>query len=244
MVNQRKFNRKFDQLRPIEIIPNFTKYAEGSVLIKTGDTHVLCNASVQEKVPPFLRGQNSGWITAEYSMLPRSTHSRINRDSYAKSPNGRAMEIQRLIGRSLRACVDLRKLGERQIIVDCDVVQADGGTRCASINGGFVALQLAIIKLIKKGILLENPIKYNITAASCFIKNGEIGIDPDYDEDSSCDSDINFVLNHKGKIIEVQGTAENKHFDFENLIRMEQILKKSNLKILEIQKEVVKLSKA
>jgi ribonuclease PH len=236
---QRKFHRQLDQLRPIEIIPHFTKHAEGSVLIKTGDTHVLCNASVQNKVPSFLRGKNSGWVTAEYSMLPRSTNTRMNRDTYGKSPNGRAIEIQRLIGRSLRACVDLSKLGERQIIIDCDVIQADGGTRCAAINGGFVALQLAINKLIKRGELAEDPIKYNITAASCFVKNNEVGIDPDYDEDSSCDSDINFVLSQTGKIIEVQGTAENQHFSFEDLIKMEEILKKSNAGIVQIQKEAL-----
>jgi ribonuclease PH len=236
---QRKFNRELHQLRPIEIIPHFTKHAEGSVLVKTGDTHVLCNASIQNKVPPFLFGKKSGWVTAEYSMLPRSTHSRINRDSYSKSPNGRAMEIQRLIGRSLRACIDLKKLGEKQVIIDCDVLQADGGTRCAAINGGFVALHLAIIKLLKRGELLENPIKFHITAASCFVKNGEIGIDPDYNEDSSCDSDINFVLSQTGQIIEVQGTAENKHFTFEDLLKMEKILKKSNEEILKIQKSAL-----
>ncbi|MDA9817904.1 ribonuclease PH [Flavobacteriaceae bacterium] len=236
---QRFKSRKIDELRTVSIVSGFNKYAEGSVLIKFGNTHVICNATVQNKVPPFLRGKNSGWVTAEYSMLPRSTHSRMNRDVFGKSPNGRAMEIQRLIGRSLRAAVDLKKLGERQIIIDCDVIQADGGTRCAAINGGFVALSIAINSLLQKKIISQNPIRTNITAVSCVVYKGQCAIDPDYEEDSNCDSDVNFVINGDDKIIEIQGTAEREAFSFEELFEMNSMIKSANKKIANLQKVAI-----
>ena len=210
----RPSKRRAGQIRGVSITTNVNKYAEGSCLIKFGNTHVLCTASVEESVPPFLRNKGVGWVSAEYSMLPRSTHQRNRRDSTRNSPNGRGLEIQRLIGRSLRAVIDTSKLGERQIIVDCDVLQADGGTRCASITGGFVALRMAVNNLLKRQVIYTDPIYNKVCAVSCGLYKGKPVIDLDYDEDSSCQADVNFVISDDGKIIEIQGTAEEKPFDF------------------------------
>ena len=212
-------NRKSDQLREIEIIPNFNAHAEGSCLIKAGNTHVLCTATVDTHVPRWLKGQGRGWVTAEYGMLPRSTHDRINREA-KRGQTGRTQEIQRLIGRALRASVDLKKLGERQIVVDCDVLQADGGTRTASITGGFVALKIAIDGLIKHGLVRGNPIVANVAAVSCGIVSGQALLDLDYDEDSSADTDANFVLASDGKLVEIQATAEENTFSEQEFTQM------------------------
>ena len=207
-------------IRPISIEPNYTQHAEGSCLIKTGQTWVLVTASVEEKVPPFLLGKSEGWVTAEYAMLPRSTHTRNKRESRSGKPSGRSLEISRLIGRALRACIDTKALGERSITVDCDVLQADGGTRIASINGGYVALQLAIQKLIASGKLKQNPITSSVGGISLGIKNNEIIADLDYDLDSSCDVDMNIVMLENGEIVEMQGTAERGTFSTDQAAQM------------------------
>ena len=235
----RPSKRKRDQLREISITTNVNKYAEGSCLIKFGDTHVLCTASLEERVPHFLKGKGAGWVSAEYSMLPRATHSRNNRDLAGSKPNGRALEIQRLIGRSLRSIVDMNKLGERQITIDCDVIQADGGTRCAAITGGFVALQIAINGLLKNRIIKSNPILGSISAVSCGIYNGVSVLDLDYAEDSNCESDVNFVINSLGKIIEVQGTAEKNPFSFEQFSELYNLAVKATDEITTIQLKAI-----
>ncbi len=200
----RSDGRRFDELRPLEIIPGFQKHAEGSALVKLGDTWVLCSASVEKGVPPFLVGKGQGWITAEYAMLPRSTHTRSKRD-----PGGRGKEIQRLIGRALRAAVDLEKLGERTIIVDCDVLCADGGTRVTSITGAWIAIGLALRTLVGKGQLADlGALRPPVAAVSCGIVDGEVVLDLPYVEDSKADVDMNVVMNEAGELIEVQGTAE------------------------------------
>ena len=201
-----------DQLRPLAIERNFTRHAEGSVLIRMGDTHVLCTASVEESVPPFLRGKGLGWVTAEYGMLPRSTHTRSAREAAKGKQTGRTQEIQRLIGRSLRAIIDLKALGERQITLDCDVLQADGGTRCASITGAWVALWDACEKLVAAGKLAENPIRDHVAAISVGIYKGLPVLDLDYPEDSDCDTDMNVIMTGAGGIVELQGTAEGEPF--------------------------------
>jgi len=201
-----------DQLRPLTIERNFTRHAEGSVLIRMGDTHVLCTASVEESVPPFLRGKGQGWVTAEYGMLPRSTHTRSAREAAKGKQTGRTQEIQRLIGRSLRAIIDLKALGERQITLDCDVLQADGGTRCASITGAWVALWDACEKLVAAGKLAENPIRDHVAAISVGIYKGLPVLDLDYPEDSDCDTDMNVIMTGAGGIVELQGTAEGEPF--------------------------------
>ncbi len=208
----RAFQRANNEIRPIEIIRNYTKHAEGSVLIKYGDTHVLCNASVEDNVPSFLKGKHQGWVTAEYGMLPRSTSTRMSREASRGKQSGRTQEIQRLIGRSLRAIIDLNKLGERTIHIDCDVIQADGGTRTARITGAYVALCDAIEVLINKDILKKSPMKDSIAAVSLGIKGKEILLDLDYIEDSNCDTDINIVMTGLGKFVEIQGTAEGEAF--------------------------------
>ena len=210
--NNRPSQRTNSQLRDVEIIRHYTKHAEGSVLIEMGDTRVLCNASVEENVPPFLRGKGQGWVTAEYGMLPRSTHTRSAREAAKGKQTGRTQEIQRLIGRSLRAVVDLKALGERQITLDCDVLQADGGTRCASITGAWVALYEACEKLVKAGKLPANPVKDHVAAISVGIYQGAPVLDLDYPEDSNCDTDMNVVMTGAGGIVEVQGTAEGEPF--------------------------------
>lgn len=204
--------RAADQLRPVSITPHFLPHADGSVLIACGNTKVICTASIDESVPPFLRGKNQGWVTAEYGMLPASTASRMRREAAQGKQSGRTQEIQRLIGRSLRAAVDLSRLGERQILIDCDVIQADGGTRTASITGAYVALHLAISKLIATGKLAHNPIREAVAAVSLGIVGGVPLLDLDYPEDSGCDSDINLIMTASGNIIEIQGTAEGAAF--------------------------------
>jgi len=208
----RPSGRDVDQLRPISIEINVTKHAEGSCLIKCGDTHVLCTASLEERVPPFLRNTGLGWVTAEYGMLPRATNTRNRREAAAGKQSGRTQEIQRLIGRSLRAGVDRVALGERQITIDCDVIQADGGTRCASITGGWVALRLAVNKLLKAGDISSDPLTDHVAAVSCGIYGGQPVLDLDYAEDSEAGTDANFVMTGTGGLIEIQSSAEGATF--------------------------------
>jgi ribonuclease PH len=209
----RPSQRAYNQLRTVEIIRHYTKHAEGSVMVKFGDTHVLCTASVEEKVPGFLKGKNQGWVTAEYGMLPRSTGSRMDREAAKGKQSGRTQEIQRLIGRSLRAIIDLEKLGERSIHIDCDVIQADGGTRTASITGAYVALHDAISTLLKNGKINQNPLKQGVAAISVGVYKGMSVLDLDYIEDSDCDTDMNVVMTADGGFVEIQGTAEGEPFD-------------------------------
>lgn len=208
----RPSGRKLDELRSITIETNITKHAEGSCLIKIGDTHVLCTATVEDRVPPFVKGSGLGWVTAEYGMLPRSTGSRMRREASSGKQGGRTVEIQRLIGRSLRAGVDRVALGERQITVDCDVIQADGGTRCASITGGWVALKLAVNKLLQEGVLLSDPLISPIAAISCGIYAGQTIADLDYAEDSEAGVDGNFIMMGSGSMIETQISAEGSTY--------------------------------
>lgn len=216
----RPSGRAPDQMRAISIDPNFTIHAEGSVLIAFGNTKVLVTASVEERLPPWLRGKGEGWVTAEYGMLPRATHTRGNREAAKGKQSGRTQEIQRLIGRSLRAVTDLKLLGERQITLDCDVIQADGGTRTAAISGAWVALRLAVDRLIAEGKLTTDPIVQQVAAVSCGIYQGTPVLDLDYDEDSAADADANFVLLADGKIAEAQATAEGACYDEEGLLRL------------------------
>lgn len=204
----RPSGRKLDELRPVSIEVGVTKHAEGSCMIRCGDTHVLCTATIEERVPPFMRNSGQGWVTAEYGMLPRSTSSRMRRESTQGKQGGRTVEIQRLIGRSLRAGVDRVALGERQITVDCDVIQADGGTRCASITGGWVALRLAVNKLLKAGDVTSDPLISNVAAVSCGIYAGQPVLDLDYPEDSEAGVDGNFIMLANGQLIETQMSAE------------------------------------
>ena len=210
--NHRPSQRSFNQLRHVEIIRHYTKHAEGSVLVKFGDTHVLCTASVEDRVPSFLKGKGQGWVTAEYGMLPRSTGSRMDREAAKGKQSGRTQEIQRLIGRSLRAIIDLEKLGERSIQIDCDVIQADGGTRTASITGAYVALHDAVSTLLASGKIIESPLKQAIAAISVGVYKGQPVLDLDYIEDSDCDTDMNVVMTADGGFVEVQGTAEGEPF--------------------------------
>ena len=216
----RPSGRSADQMRELSMELGFSKYAEGSCLIKFGDTHVLCTATLEEKAPPFLRGTGKGWVTGEYGMLPRSTHGRMPREAAKGKQSGRTQEIQRLVGRSLRAAVDLEALGECQIRVDCDVIQADGGTRTASISGGYVALYQCLQKMVADGIIESIPVIHEVAAISCGVYQGTPVLDLDYDEDSSAETDANFVMTGAGKIIEVQGTAEEEPFSEEELLRM------------------------
>ncbi|GGH55323.1 ribonuclease PH [Frigidibacter albus] len=208
----RPSGRKLSEMRPISIETGVTKHAEGSCLIKVGETHVLCTASLEEKAPPFLKGTGKGWVTAEYGMLPRATHTRNRREAAAGKQSGRTQEIQRLIGRALRAGFDTRALGERQITIDCDVIQADGGTRCASITGGWIALRLAVNKLLKSGQISTDPILEHVAAVSCGIYAGQPVLDLDYLEDSEAGTDGNFILTGSAKLIEVQMSAEGATF--------------------------------
>ena len=208
----RPSGRRPDEARTLRITRNFTHHAEGSVLIEVGDTHVLCTASVEESLPPFLRGKGQGWVTAEYGMLPRSTHTRSAREAAKGKQSGRTQEIQRLIGRSLRSVTDLVALGERQITLDCDVLQADGGTRCASITGACIALHDALTGLVAKGLIERNPLRELVAAVSVGIFDGTPVLDLDYPEDSACDTDMNVVMTASGGLCEVQGTAEGKTF--------------------------------
>ncbi len=216
----RPSGRAPDEMRAITIETGFTKHAEGSCLISFGDTRVLCTASVERSVPPWMRGKGTGWVTGEYSMLPRATHTRGSREAARGKQSGRTQEIQRLIGRSLRAVVDMQKLGERQITLDCDVIQADGGTRTASISGAWIALRIAVNQLLAEGVIKEDPITAKIAAVSCGIYKGTPVLDLDYPEDSDADADANFVLIEGGQIAEVQATAEGATYDEEALLRL------------------------
>ncbi len=234
----RPSNRALDEIRDISIKTNINNYAEGSCLISCGNTQIICTATVDEKVPFFLRNKGKGWITANYNMLARSTHQRIDNDPL--KPNARNIEIRRLISRALRYGVDLKLLGERQIIIDCDVIQADGSTRCASITGGFIALSLAIKKLLRDQILEYNPLQNEVCAVSCGIYNNNIIADLDYLEDSKCEVDCNFVLNKNFDLIEIQGTAEAGIMSFKQVSEMYELAKKSAEKILQLQRNILK----
>ena len=216
----RPSGRNLDQMRAVSIETGVTKHAEGSCLIKCGDTHVLCTATVEDKAPSFLKGTGLGWVTAEYGMLPRATNTRNRREAAAGKQSGRTQEIQRLIGRALRAGVDRVALGERQIVVDCDVIQADGGTRCASITGGWVALRLAVNKLIKAGAVTSDPIVDHVAAVSCGIYAGQSVLDLDYAEDSEAGTDGNFILTGRGRLIEVQMSAEGATFSRDEMSKL------------------------
>ena len=232
---KKQAKRKSDQLRPIEFVRNFTKHAAGSVLVKWGDTWVLCTASIEDKVPPFLKDTGKGWVTAEYSMLPSSTGGgRKDRDIKKLKQDARSTEIQRLIGRSLRAAVDMSKLGERQITIDCDVLQADGGTRCASITGGMVALQDAIAKLVADGTLAESPIIHRVAAVSVGICDGKPTLDLDYAHDSTAEVDLNVVMTDDGRYVEFQGTAEHNPFTEESLDALRALARKGLKKIFKM----------
>ena len=235
----RPSGRAPDELRPITITRHYTKHAEGSVLIEFGDTKVLCNASVEEKVPGFLRGQGQGWVTAEYGMLPRSTGSRMGREAARGKQGGRTMEIQRLIGRSLRAAVDLEALGENTITVDCDVIQADGGTRTASITGAFVALADAIRYMQDNNIIKIDPIVGHVASVSVGIYDGTPIMDLDYAEDSNCETDMNIVMNDQGGYIEVQGTAEGAAFSVQELQTMLDLGKQAIDQLIEHQRQAL-----
>ncbi len=237
----RPSGRAFDQLRAISLEPGFSKYAEGSCLARFGETHVLCTASVEEKVPSFLRNSGKGWVTAEYGMLPRSTHTRTDREAAKGKQSGRTQEIQRLIGRSLRAVTDLTAMGEMQIKVDCDVLQADGGTRTASITGAYVALYLAFQKLVAAGKLSAVPLIDHLAAVSCGIYEGQPVLDLDYAEDSSAQADSNFVLTGTGGIVEVQGTAEERPFSRDQFQTLLQLAEKGVAELVAAQKKVLGL---
>ena len=230
--------RRNDEMRKVKITPNYTMYAEGSVLIEVGNTKVICTASVDEKVPPFLEGKGLGWVTAEYAMLPRSTHTRKKRDIKSLKLDGRSSEIQRLIGRALRSVVDREALGERQITVDCDVIQADGGTRCASITGGFVALWLACKKLLDEGKITKMPLTSQVSAVSVGIYEDEPILDLDYAEDSNAIVDCNVVMTGAGDFVEIQGTGEERPFTKEELNKLLSLGKKGTAKLCREQKKI------
>ena len=232
-------NRSNTELRPVEIIPNYINNADGSCLIKFGNTHVICTASYEDKVPRWLKGSGKGWVTAEYGMLPRSTNERMRREASAGKIGGRTSEIQRLIGRSLRASIDLILLGENLITIDCDVIQADGGTRTASITGGFVALSQCVKILQDKKLININPIKNHVAAISCGVVNGETLVDLDYKEDSGADVDANFVINEKNEIIELQLTGEQTTCSEEKLNEMLKYSKQSIQLLIQKQKEAL-----
>lgn len=229
--------REFDQIRKTKITPNISPYAEGSALIEVGGTKVICTATVEEKVPPFLRNKGTGWVTAEYAMLPRATQTRTNRETLR--PSGRTQEIQRLIGRSLRAVVDTKKLGERQIFIDCDVLQADGGTRCASITGAYVALNLACKRLMSKGIVRVSPLLAEVAAVSVGILDGTVLLDLAYTEDSTAEVDMNIVCTGSGQFIEIQGTAERQPFSRDQMNEMLATAEKGINELFQIQRNAL-----
>ncbi len=239
--NNRHDGRQQNQLRPISFQRQFTRYAEGSVLVCCGETKVLCNASVEERVPPFMRGQGRGWVTAEYSMLPRATHTRSMREAAKGKISGRTQEIQRLIGRSLRAVTDLNALGEITVQIDCDVLQADGGTRTASITGAYVALYDALAGLVKKGVLPAMPLKDSVAAVSVAIVAGRPLLDVDYAEDSTADVDMNFVITGSGKFVEVQGTAEEEPFSLAELDALRDLALQGCAQLTELQQQALEL---
>ena len=235
----RPSNRAPDQMRIVSLTPGFSRHAEGSCLVKFGDTHVLTTASLEEKAPPFLKGSGKGWVTAEYGMLPRSTHDRMRREAAAGKQSGRTQEIQRLVGRSLRAICDLSALGERQITIDCDVLQADGGTRTAAITGGFVALSQCQAFMRKTGLVTQPLIKDHVAAVSCGIVKGEPVLDLDYEEDSTAETDANFVLTGAGGLVEIQGTAEGAPFSEDQLVALLQLARKGIGELVALQKQVL-----
>lgn len=232
----RPSGRELNQMRSVSIETGFTKHAEGSCLIKMGDTHVLCTASIEPRVPSFIKGTGLGWVTAEYGMLPRATNTRMRREAAAGKQGGRTVEIQRLIGRALRAGVDRVALGERQITIDCDVLQADGGTRCASITGGWVALRLAVNKLMKAGDVKMNPLVDPVAAISCGIYAGQVVLDLDYPEDSEAGVDGNFIMTGSGKLIEVQMSAEGSVFSRDQMNQLMDLAEKGTSELAEMQK--------
>lgn len=234
---ERKDKRAVDQIRNTKITPNISPYAEGSALIEVGNTKVICTATVEEKVPPFLRNKGTGWVTAEYAMLPRATHTRTNRET--NRPSGRTQEIQRLIGRSLRAIVDMKALGERQIFIDCDVILADGGTRCASITGSYVAMALAIKKLMSKGTLKKSPIISEVAAISVGMLDNTAILDLCYEEDSTAEVDMNIVCTGAGKFIEIQGTAEREPFNRDQMNEMLELAEKGINNLFTIQRYAI-----
>ncbi|XDB00313.1 ribonuclease PH [Sulfitobacter sp. LCG007] len=232
----RPSGRKLDEMRKVSIETNFTKHAEGSALIRVGDTHVLCTATIEDRVPPFIKGTGLGWVTAEYGMLPRATNTRMRREASSGKQGGRTVEIQRLIGRSLRAGVDRVALGERQITIDCDVLQADGGTRCASITGGWVALKLAVKKLMKAGDIISDPLVDPVAAVSCGIYAGQPVLDLDYPEDSEAGVDGNFILTGSHRLIEVQMSAEGSTFSRDQMNALLDLAEKGVTELAEMQK--------
>ncbi len=235
----RPSGRALDEMREVKFTRNYTKHAEGSVLVEFGETKVICTASVDERIPPWLRGKGSGWVTAEYGMLPRSTDSRMGREAARGKQGGRTVEIQRLIGRSLRACIDMEVLGERQIVIDCDVIQADGGTRTASISGGFVALNDAIQSLLQDNKIESNPLHGQIGSVSVGIYEGEPVLDLDYPEDSNAETDMNVVMNTAGQFIEVQGTAEGHAFSRDEMNAMLELAEKGINEIIQLQNKAM-----
>lgn len=235
----RPSKRQASQLREVTIEPNYIKNTDGSCLIKFGDTHVICTASIDENLPRFLKGKGKGWVTAEYGMLPASANGRMNREAAQGKQGGRTVEIQRLIGRSLRSVMDFSALGERQIIIDCDVIQADGGTRTASITGGYVALHLACTKLLENGRIRKMPVKDYVAAISCGIYKGMAVADLDYAEDSNAEVDANFVMTGDGRIVEVQGTAEQEPFSESELMQMLELAKKAVGELVVLQKKAL-----
>ncbi|HWD26735.1 MAG TPA: ribonuclease PH [Rhizomicrobium sp.] len=235
----RPSNRAADQMRVVTLEPGVAKHAEGSCLVSFGDTQVRCTASLEETAPGFLRGTGKGWVTAEYGMLPRSTHERMRREAAQGKQSGRTQEIQRLIGRSLRAVVDLSALGERQIVIDCDVIQADGGTRTASITGGFVALHQCVAFMKKTGMVTKPVIKDHVAAVSCGIYKGTPVLDLDYAEDSTAQTDANFVLTGKGGLVEIQGTAEGEPFSDAEFAELLRLARKGIGELVEMQKKVI-----
>ena len=238
---KRPSNRQYNQMREITLESQISPYAEGSCLAKFGNTHVFCTASVDTKLPPWLRNSGKGWITAEYGMLPRSTHSRMDREVSKGKPSGRTQEIQRLIGRSLRSIVDLKKLGDHQIKIDCDVIQADGGTRTASITGAWVALYEAVNFLLKSGKITENPIFDQVGAISCGIYNNFEIIDLDYEEDSNAETDGNFVMTANNGIVEIQTTAEEKPFNKEQFLKLLELAESGTKNIFKIQRQALNM---
>jgi len=238
---QRPSGRAVDQLRPVAITRNYTRHAEGSVLIEFGDTKVICTASIEEKVPGFLKGKGQGWLTAEYGMLPRSTHSRMDREAARGKQSGRTQEIQRLIGRSLRAAFDLEAFGERTLHLDCDVIQADGGTRTASITGAMVAAHDAFDKLVAAGLIPAIPLRHFVAAVSVGVYRGEPVLDLDYPEDSDCDTDMNVVMTEAGHFIEVQGTAEGAAFDRAGMNRLLDLAQQGIADLIHLQKQALRL---
>ena len=235
----RPSSRAADQMRSISLEPGVAKHAEGSCLVKFGDTHVFVTASLQETAPPFLKGSGKGWVTAEYGMLPRATHDRNRREAAQGKQTGRTQEIQRLVGRSLRAVTDLAALGERQIVIDCDVIQADGGTRTASITGGFIALSQCIGFMKKVGMVTKPAIKDHVAAVSCGIWKGNAVLDLDYAEDSTAETDANFVLTGAGGLVEIQGTAEGAPFTEEQLSELVKLARKGIGELIVLQKQVL-----